>query len=90
MNPRNLIITAAALAVAALAGPSSALAGSSHLLKTYKVEKHLDIQGEDGSYVIKCKGANDNGRTDAALFGAPIRVRAYRVTADDQSAASWS
>lgn len=60
---RTFIIAAAALAVAALAGPSTALAGKSHLLGVYKVEKHLDLQGEDGEYTISCDG------TDIAVDG---------------------
>jgi hypothetical protein len=52
---RIFTITAAAFAVAALAGPSSALAGGSHLLGTYKVEKHLDLDGQGGAYTISCE-----------------------------------
>jgi hypothetical protein len=52
---RLLTITAAAFAVAALAGPSSAFAGATHFLGTYKVEKHLDLEGQDSAYTISCE-----------------------------------
>ncbi len=51
---RITFIAIAALAAGALVAPSSALAGKSHFLGTYKVEKHLDIEGEDGTYTISC------------------------------------
>jgi hypothetical protein len=54
MIKRISAIAVAAFAAAALVGPSSALAGGSHLLGMYKVEKHIDIEGEDGTYTISC------------------------------------
>jgi hypothetical protein len=60
---RTFTIALAVLAAAALAGPSSAFAGKSHLLGVYKVEKHLDLEGEEGSYTLSCEG------TDIAIDG---------------------
>ena len=59
------ILGLAGLAVAAtLALPSAAQAGGkAHLLKTYKVERQLDLSGEDGTYTVAC---NNN---DLALDG---------------------
>ena len=59
---RLITLLAAALTVAAVLAPS-AMAGKSHLLSVYKVEKHIDVEGEDGSYTISCKP------TDIALDG---------------------
>lgn len=42
------------VAIGALAIPSSALAGKSHHLKLYKVEKHIDVEG-DLEYTVSCK-----------------------------------
>jgi hypothetical protein len=44
----------AMVAIGALGLPSSALAGKSHHLKLYKVEQHIDIEG-DLDYTISCK-----------------------------------
>lgn len=44
----------AVVAIGALGLPSSALAGKSHHLKLYKVEQHIDIEG-DLDYTISCK-----------------------------------
>src|SRR5581483_5747390 len=55
---RITIIAAAALAALAIA-PGSALATGAHFLGMYKVEKHLDIQGEGGSYSISCNDPSD-------------------------------
>jgi hypothetical protein len=54
MNRGRLILLACAIALGALALPSSALAGQSHLLKLYKVEKHVDLQGQDDTYTVTC------------------------------------
>ncbi|MCW2967240.1 MAG: hypothetical protein JWM71_1012 [Solirubrobacteraceae bacterium] len=56
MKTRILTIAVAAFAATALVGPTSAFAGASHLLGSYKVEKHIDIDGEDGTYTVKCNG----------------------------------
>jgi hypothetical protein len=48
------LIVAAAIAAAALIGPQAAFAGKAHYLGMYKVEKHIDIQGEDETYTISC------------------------------------
>jgi hypothetical protein len=48
-------IAVAALAAAALITPSAALAGGkSHFLGSYKVEKHIDLEGETGTYTVTC------------------------------------
>jgi hypothetical protein len=49
-----------------------AVAGGSHVLKIYKVEKHIDIEGEDSEYNVSCHG------TDIAVDGM------YRIDAVDQ------
>jgi hypothetical protein len=46
-----------AVVVAALALPASASAGGSHLLKLYKVEKHVDLEGDD-AYDVSCNGSD--------------------------------
>jgi hypothetical protein len=51
---RSIGIAVAALAASALAIPSSAFAGASHLAGYYKVEKHIDMEGESGTYSISC------------------------------------
>ena len=56
-------LAVAALAATALLAPSTAMAGKSHLLKLYKVEKHVDLEGQDFEYNVECKG------TDLALDG---------------------
>lgn len=52
----GLVISAAA--IAAFAVPSTALAGKSHHLSPYKVEDHVELEGEDGEYTLSCK-SND-------------------------------
>lgn len=54
MNRSRLILLACTVALGTLALPSSALAGQSHLLKLYKVEKHVDLQGQDDTYTVTC------------------------------------
>jgi hypothetical protein len=58
MNAMTRLRGAAALttmlAIGALGLPSSALAGKSHHLKLYKVEQHVDIEG-DLDYTISCR-----------------------------------
>jgi hypothetical protein len=54
---------AAIAALAAMALPSPAQAGKAHLLKLYKVEKHLDLEGQDQTYTVTCPG------NDLALDG---------------------
>ena len=52
---RSLIIAVAAMAATALGLPAVANAGNgSHLLSSYKAEKHIDLDGEGGVYTIKC------------------------------------
>ena len=49
----------AALAATAFLAPSSALAGGkAHHLGSYKVEKHIDLEGEEGEYTISCPGSD--------------------------------
>jgi len=55
---RITFIAAAALAALAIA-PGSALATGAHFLGMYKVEKHLDVEGEGGTYTISCKDSSD-------------------------------
>jgi hypothetical protein len=55
MTKLTIKIAVAALAATAFAAPQAAMAGGkAHLLGSYKVEKHLDIEGEDGTYTISC------------------------------------
>jgi hypothetical protein len=51
--------TAGLLATVALAltMPAAAHAGASHPLKLYKVERHVDLEG-DGSYTVSCTGSD--------------------------------
>jgi hypothetical protein len=56
----------------ALLAPASASAGGAHLLRLYKVEKHVDLEGEDSHYDLSCLG------TDIAIDGM------YRIDAVDQ------
>lgn len=51
---RTIKLAVAAFAVTTLAGPPAAHAGAAHLLGSYKVEKHIDIEGEDGTYTVSC------------------------------------
>ena len=46
-----------AICALALALPASANAGASHVLKLYKVEKHLDLDG-DSSYSVSCNNGD--------------------------------
>jgi hypothetical protein len=63
----------ALLTVLALALPAAAAdAKPSHFLKLYKVEQHIDLEGEEGFYDLSCKG------TDIAIDGM------YRIDAVDQ------
>lgn len=48
-------IAALIAAAAALAIPSAALAGKSHQTDVYKVEDHVELEGEDGTYTLSCK-----------------------------------
>ena len=61
MRKRTIILGAIA-ALAAMAMPSAASA-KAHLLKLYKVEKHVDLTGQDDVYTVSCNG------TDLALDG---------------------
>jgi hypothetical protein len=47
----------AALGVLAL--PSPALAGKAHLVGAYKVERHVDIEGDGDSYAVACHSTHD-------------------------------
>jgi hypothetical protein len=61
------------LAVLAVAMPTAAAdAKPSHFPRLYKVEQHVDLEGEDGFYDLSCKG------TDIAIDGM------YRIDAVDQ------
>ena len=51
LSPR--IFPLIALVALSLALPATASAGGSHLLSLYKVEKHIDLEG-DGTYSIAC------------------------------------
>lgn len=50
---RNLTIAMAALAAMAFGAPA-AYAGGAHVAGYYKVEKHIDIEGEEAEYTISC------------------------------------
>lgn len=52
----GLLITAAAFA--AFGAPSTALAGKSHQLSPYKVEAHVDLEGEDAGYTLSCPSSD--------------------------------
>lgn len=62
MKPTIKLATSA-LALVALLAPSSALAGRSHHLKLYKVEMHVDLEGQDDTYTVECRN------NDLALDG---------------------
>lgn len=51
---RITFLAVAASAAMAMLAPGSAFAGGAHLLGSYKVEKHIDIQGDGGEYTISC------------------------------------
>lgn len=68
MRARVTVLAVLALAFAA----APAHAGGSHLLKLYKVEQHIDLEGEDGFYDLSCNG------TDIAVDGM------YRIDQVDQ------
>lgn len=53
---RARILLLAVLAFALTAAPAHA--GGSHLLKLYKVEQHVDLQGEGQSYTVSCHGSD--------------------------------
>jgi hypothetical protein len=55
---RLLGLVTSAAAFAAFGAPSTALAGKSHHLNPYKVEMHVELEGEDGEYTLDCK-SND-------------------------------
>src|SRR5688500_5555179 len=59
---RLLGLSISAVAIAAIGMPSSALAGKSHHLSPYKVEEHVELEGEDGEYTLSCK--NDDVAID--------------------------
>lgn len=67
---RARVLVLAVLATVLAAAPAHA--ASSHLLDLYKVETHVDLQGEDGFYDIACNG------TDIAINGM------WRIDAVDQ------
>jgi len=54
---RNLTIAVAALAAMAFGAPA-AQAGGAHLVGYYKVEKHIDIEGELGDYTLSCPNSD--------------------------------
>ncbi|HZP15728.1 MAG TPA: hypothetical protein VFA96_07890, partial [Nocardioides sp.] len=54
MNRTRLTLLVGATALVALALPGSAMASRAHLLKLYKVEQHVDLQGQDGDYQVQC------------------------------------
>lgn len=68
MRARVTVLGVLAFAFAA----APAHAGGSHLLKLYKVEQHIDLEGEDGFYDLSCNG------TDIAVDGM------YRIDQVDQ------
>ena len=51
---RSLVVAGLA-ACASLVIAAPAMAGKSHLTGVYKVEKHLDLNGEGGDYTISCQ-----------------------------------
>lgn len=59
---RLLGLFASAAAIAAFGVPSTALAGKSHHLSPYKVEDHVELEGEDSGYTLACK--NDDLAVD--------------------------
>lgn len=54
---RSAAAIATLAAVGALGLPSQALAGKSHHLKLYKVEQHVDVEG-DTDYTVSCKSGD--------------------------------
>ena len=54
---RNLTIAVAAVAAMAFGAPA-AHAGAAHLMGYYKVEKHIDMEGELGDYTISCPNSD--------------------------------
>lgn len=60
---RTIKLAIAATSALALLAPSSALAGRSHHLKLYKVEMHVDLEGQDDTYTVECRN------NDLALDG---------------------
>jgi hypothetical protein len=57
----GLLVSAAAFAAAG--APSTAFAGASHHISVYKVEQHVDLEGEDADYELSCDS------TDIAIDG---------------------
>src|SRR3954452_8802336 len=57
-NRGRLMLRAGAWALVAPALPRSAMAGQAHLVKLYKVEKHVDLQGQDSSYTVTCPNSD--------------------------------
>jgi hypothetical protein len=55
---RLLGLFASAAAIAAFGMPSTALAGKSHHLNPYKVEEHVELEGEDASYDVQCQSGD--------------------------------
>ena len=51
----RISLAALVAGAAAFAVPSVALAGKSHHTSVYKVEDHVELEGEDGSYTLSCK-----------------------------------
>jgi hypothetical protein len=52
---RLLGLLTSAAAFAAFGVPSTALAGKSHHVNPYKVEQHVELEGEDGEYTLSCQ-----------------------------------
>lgn len=59
----SIKLAVTALAAAGLLAPGSAMAGKSHLVKLYKIEQHVDLEGQDDTYNVACVG------TDIAMDG---------------------
>jgi hypothetical protein len=51
---RLAVASIAALGALALPASSLAAANKAHVLKLYKVEQHVDLEGEDGVYQVTC------------------------------------
>jgi hypothetical protein len=60
---KHITLAALLAGAAAFAVPSAALAGKSHHTSVYKVEDHVELEGEDGEYTLSCKA------TDIAIDG---------------------
>lgn len=58
MTITRIHLAALIAAVAAFAVPSAAQAGKSHHTSVYKVEDHVELEGEDGEYTLKCKSGD--------------------------------